>query len=389
MDGDEDSGNGLRTGRGLERFATTLVGLVLGQVVGNNSVTIAKAFVIWRDQPYTREWVANVSLQVIFVLATLGASFGAFAVRRKWASFEQVVTSVAIAVVVALFAIVDHSLPTVKGDEQLPFEETAYYLGWVVALWFVPFVALPSPDGSFSGWLRRGGGLLIVSATMTLACFVEGAVLELAGRRILEAGRWLEGGSYLNDPLRFWMARPVTVNAICGTFIVVTFSGIWWRGLWRTVPFAHIWTVIVSTFSIAYTGLYGWFFYAPGKSGAPWQFFLAFGALPATVTLTVLVAYGLTRRDNMKIPVGWPVSKWFWWLLPAGLGINFGLSALFGFAPLAKLDGAAANQVIVLVVAHGINGFLLGLTLRLMVWVCWLIPDGRRSVVTRGALLRH
>ena len=356
-----------------------------GSLRGNNSVTIAKMVVFLRDKSYTREMVAEVSLHVIFILATVGACFGAFAARRKWASFEQVVMSVSIAAIVALFAIVDHSLPIVNGDEVLPFGETMYYLGWVVGLWFVPFVLLPSPDGSFSGWIRRGGGLLVVGAAMAVACFVVGAGLQIAMRSILNTSGWLDGNSYLNDTLAFWMARPITVNAICGAYVVVAFSGIWWRGLWRSAASARIWTAGMSAFAIIYTGVYGWFFYAYDKSAAPWQFFLAFGALPAVVMLTVLIAYGLTRRDSTDVPVGWPVSTWFWWLLPMGFAIGFALSALLGFAPLAQCDGATDKQLIVLVVAHAINGVVLGLTLRLMACAFWLIPDVPRPVVTRGA----
>ena len=382
MDDGADTENSVGTGRA--RFTATLVGLFFGQLVGSNSITIAKVWVIWRCQPYTREWVAEVSLQVIFVLATLGVCLGAFAVRRKWANFEQIVTSVSIAIIVALFAIVDHSLPIVKEGGQLPFWETAYYLGWVVGLWFLPFFLLPSLDSSFSGWIRRGGGLLVVSTAMTLACFLVGAFLEHLTRQILENSGWYDGNSYLNDPLRFWMARPITVNSVCGSYVTVAFVGIWWSGLWRTISSARIWNAAISTFAIIYTGVYGWFFYAQDKTGAPWQFFLAFAAMPAGVTLTVLVAYGLTRRRDLDVSVGWPVLTWFWWLLPPGFAITFGLNALIGFAPLAQLDGAATNQLVVLVVMHSINGIFLGLTLQLMSYITRLIANTLPPVVSRG-----
>ena len=202
---------------------------------------------------------------------------------------------------------------------------------------------------------------------------------------ILEHYGWLHGGSYLNDPQSFWMARPITINAIAAAYVVVAFSGIWWSSLWRSAAYVRIWAGVMSAFAIIYSGIYGWFFYAPEKSVVPWQGFLAFGTLPAAVALTVIAAYRLTRRNRTDLAVGWPVSTWFWWLLPTGLAMSFALSALLVFVPLAQSKCATCNQMMVLVVAHGINGFVLGLTLRLMTWAFRLIPDANRPVVAGRA----
>lgn len=79
--------------------------------------------------------MAESSLHAIYIIASVGACFGAWAVKRGWANFEQVVTSVAIAAVVAGFSIVDHSLPPVNQTETLlPFGETSYYLGCFIGL---------------------------------------------------------------------------------------------------------------------------------------------------------------------------------------------------------------------------------------------------------------
>ncbi len=346
---------------GLQRFAAALVGLILGQVTGDKSITIAKAVLyLWNDgKSYERETVAEASLAVLFIFACVGIIFGAFATRRKWASFEQVVMSMVVVVIVAFFTIVDHSLPNAVGDSRLPFWETMYYLGWVITLWFLPVILLPNPDATFPGWVRRGGVVLAVSATMAGACWAVGGILELAA------------GYIFNVSLSFWMARPVTINAICGAFVAVTFVGIWWRGLWWSAISPFIWLIGMTILVIAYTGVYGWFFYAPGKVAPPWQFFLTFSAFPTVVAATVLVAYKLTRRrDNVGFSVGWPVSRWFWRLLPVGFAFGFALIAWLGFASLAQHD-----ETINLVIAHSLNGILLGLSLRVMELALRLIPE--------------
>ena len=223
---------------------------------------------------------------------------------------------------------------------------------------------------------------------MGIAGLVVGALLEGIVSLVLDTYTWLDGGSYLNDSQRFWMARPITVNVICCGYVVIAFSGIWWRGLWRSAIFARIWIGGMCMFATIYTGLYGWFFFAQGKSAAPWQFFLAFGTLPVATTLTIMTAYKLTGNKRTDVPVGWPVSAWFWWLLPLGLAGSFALIALLGFGPLAQCDGATDRQLNALIVVHGINGVVLGLTLRLTTWTFRLIPDVQRPVVGNAARQR-
>ena len=342
------------------------MGLVLGQLAGSNSVTIAKVILFWNNGRYTRDGVAEASLHVIFFLASAGACLGAVAAMRGWIKFEQILTSTAIAGIVALLTIVDYSLPLPEGDVQLPFWEMLYYLGWIIGLWFAPLFVLPGHDGDFLVRVRRGCALLVVAAGMSMAGVVVGGSLELAAERVPDIRRWLEGPSYLSDPQRFWMARPVTVNAICGAYVGVAFASVWWRGLWRSNVSAWMWTTGMSVFAIVYTGIYGAAFYAEGKSGAPWRFFLGFGALPASVALTVVVTYKLTHLKNARDAVGWPVSIWFWRTLPVGLAVIFAVTALHGLAPLADYDGAEDTQRRVLVVAHAVNGVVMGLTLRLL-----------------------
>ena len=378
--GDSTAGGG-GWDAGRQRFAAAIVGLVLGQLVGNNSFTIAKVLVYLRDQPYTRLRIAEVSLEVAFVLAGVGACFGAFATRRGWASFEQVATSVFVAAVVVFFTIVDYSLPVVYGDEGLRFGEVVYYLGWIVGLWLAPFFLLPSPDGTFAGCVRRGGGVLVVATAMGVAGLVVGGLVEGVASLVLESYGWLGGGSFLNDSQRFWMARPITIDAICSTYIAVAFAGFWWRGLWRSVHSASLWLAGMSGFAVLYAGVYGWFFYADEETAATWRFVLAFGTLPAAAALNVLAAYRLTRRKQTEVMIGWPVSGRFWSLIPVGLAFSFGAIALLGLGPIARYEGAVDQEIVVLVVAHAGNGVALGLTLRIMTRAFKLIPEGEGAVV--------
>ena len=106
-----------------------------------------------------------------------------------------------------------------------------------------------------------------------------------------------------------------------------------------------------------------------------WGFFFAFGTLPAAAAVAVLFAYVMTRQDDVEVPIGWPVSTGFWWWLPIGLAISFAISAFFGLASVA--EEITPKQCLVLVVAHGINGIVLGLSLRLMVLAFRLIPHGQ------------
>ena len=391
-DSTDDGNKVISSSTALQQFAAALVGLVLGQIVGDKSVTVAKLFLFFWSGPTYPQWhVTQASLLVILVVACAGVTFGAFAAKRGWADHEQVVLSMVAAVIVALFTIIDQSLPNPTDSSSLPTKETLYYVGWVVGLWLVPVILLPNPNGQLSEKIRRGGGLMGVVSVMAVACWIGGALLIEVARYIVSHSAVSEvmadAGANLDDPRKFWLASPSAVNPICSVLFVVSFLPIWWRDLWRHTRIGKVcaWVGSFSAFGFIYSGLFGGVFYAARGWAADlvargladtWQFFFIFGAFPAVVIVTVLLSFILTRRDDMSTAAGWPVSSRFWLLLPLGFALGFAAVSLLGLAPLARLDGVSWSQVAVLTTAHAINGTLLGLTLRVLGLAVQLISRG-------------
>ena len=344
------------------------MGLVLGQLAGSNSVTFARAWWFLYDQTrYTSDRVAESSLHVIFIVGSVGACFGGWAVRRGWASFEQVVTSVAIATVVASLSIVDHSLPPVdQADALLSFGETSYYLGWILGLWFLPFALLLRRNPTDAGWFHRVGGFFCVTVAMGTAGLLVGLLVETLAILSNEAtARWLDG-PYIEDVQQFWVARPVTINTIGGSYVVVAFASLWWRGAWLTTAGAYRWTVCTVALSGAYASVFGGF-YCAEESVASLRCALAFGALPLVTGAGILLSYWLTRRNQETAAIGWPVSRRFWWWLPVSLAIGYGGIAMLGFVPVAELQkglGSSNAPAWVVVVWHTLNGMCFGMVLR-------------------------
>ena len=366
----------MTTDKGLQRFTAALVGLVLGQLADSHSVTLARVWWLLYDRErYTSEWVAESSLHAIYIIVSVIACCGAWAVKRGWANFEQVVTSVAVAVAVAGLRIVDHSLPPVEqSDTPLPFGETSYYLGWILGLWFVPFVLLPRWSSGDAGWFHRGGGLLCVTVAMGIAGLLVGLIVETLATVANDAARWL-GQPYIGDVQRFWVARPVTINTISGSFVVVAFASIWWRGVWPTRAGAHMWTLCTVVLSAAYASVYGGLYCSTEESSASVRCALAFGALPLVTGAGVLVSYGLARREEEVASIGWPVSGLFWWLLPVSLAIGYGGIAILGLAHVAEYREGSAAPAWVLVLGHAFNGACFGMALGAMRLAFGLMPD--------------
>ena len=371
---DQNVGNGSSADTGHQKLMVVLASLLVAQVVASNHTSIAKVILFLTGQSLTCGTVAAMSLNVIYFFACVSICLGAFAAKRRWVSFEQVVFSLIMAVFVASLVVVDQKLQVENGNGQFRFTEKLYYLGWIIGLWVSPFFLLLRPDGVSQKRIRSVGGLLYVSVGMCLAGFVAGFLVEGMAHLMDKIYPPL-----MEDSQAFWIARPIAINAIGCAFAVVAFSGIWWRGFWRSATYSRIWSAGMIAFATIYSGIYGSNFDAKYYSADSWQPFLSFAALPASVALVVLTAYRLTRQECTDIAIGWPVSKWFWWLLPTGFAVALALIACFGLAPL----GDKREWDIVLVVAHGINGVFLGLTFRLMPCIFKLIPDGQRMVVPR------
>ena len=369
---------------GTRQFAAGVVGFMFAQFVGSSAGTIAEAFLVVNNAIFgdgglpEEAQVAEAAFHVIYVAAGLGVCLGAVAVTRTWVNLEQVLIFVATAGIVALLAIVEYNLPSSSAEQRLSVGKSFYYLGWVAGLWFGPFLLLTAWTRDSANGLRMAGGLLIVTAAMAMVGLLAGICVEVLIKVIDQVDGRYHGWLGIHDNQRFWVARPVTMNTLGAAYVAVTFSTIWWPGLWRDLRMERLWPGCVSVATIAYGGLFGAVFYENGAWVSPVGGFFAFGALPGVVGLTVFVAYRLARQGVGGNGVRWPVSGLFWRLLPAGFALGLGAVALLGLAPLGRQPVADA-PVVVLVVCHGLNGVFLGAALWTMPYAFGLMPDVERS----------
>ncbi len=363
------------------RFAALVAAFTVMQLV-SRAETIAAGLLTLRsflfgdgDAPDVGR-VAEAAFHVRYVVTGVGLILGAVAANRRWVEVEDVLMGTAGAGIVTLVAFVGYNLPGAE-EKRLSVGESFYYLGWIAGLWFTPFCLLSVGTGDSSNSLRRAGRLLMVTVAMAMAGLVSGMCVEV----LVKVVDWVAGGPsgwlQMRDNQRFWVARPITTNTIAVAYVAVAFSPLWWPALWRGRRMARWWLGCVSAGTIAYSGLFGAVFYENGAEVAPVSGFLAFGALPAVVGLVVFVAYRLTRRQVVTDSVGWPVSPWFWRLLPTGFAVGLSVVALWGLAPLGRQSPPDAATYIV-VAGHLLNGLLLAVALRALPWACELTSDVAR-----------
>lgn len=204
------------------------------------------------------------------------------------------------------------------------------------------------------------GGLLIGA--------VLDGILRVVGSVVLPGDEF-----FWDDATRFWIAAPPGVNAICGAYVPVAFAGLWWRELGWSKRDTWSWGLRFTLVAAFWSGLFGFYFYE--SSASPWRSAVGFGALPLAVSCAVSLTYGLTRRDDSAPPVGWAVSERFRPLLGMVLATTFALTALVGLAPL---NGDEGMRRVVLVAAHGLNGFAMGAALGAVSHLFKLVPASRR-----------
>ena len=327
-------------GAGPRRFAAAVAALLVMQLV-DGAETIAaglfavRSFLFGDGDAPDEGLVAEAAFHVRYVVIGVGLCLGAVAARRRWVEVENVLTGAATAGFVTLVAFVGYNLPGAE-EQRVGVGESFYYLGWIAGLWFAPFCLLSVGTGDSLNGLRRAGGLLMVTVAMAMVGLLAGMCVEV----LVKVADWMDGGPsgwlQMRDNQRFWVARPVTTNTIGAAYLAVAFSPLWWPRLWRGRRMARWWLGIVSVGTIAYSGLFGAMFYENGGEVSQAGGFLAFGALPAVAGLTVFVAYRLTRGEVGGDAIGWPVSAWFWRLLPAGFAVGLGAVALWGLAPLGR-----------------------------------------------------
>ena len=345
------------------RFFAAFVGLLLGDIATNKSVTIAKGILYLKCSHcrYDMAKAADLALTVVATLIFLGLIFGAFAAKRKWVSYEQVALSLIAALGIAFFTILDHSLPGPDGSQPLSLTNKLYYLGWAFVLWIVPFILLHLRDKrtrQYTETIRRGITLSAMSAAMALVCGITGSIL-MALMTIAQMEH------------KEWIVRPTTINTILAAYIVVAFASVWWPGFWNSGRFAKcLWTIGFVTFAFLYAGYFGFEFYANQNGVSQWESFLVFGAYPVVVATTVVLIFSLTHRSGRGRLAPCSASSTFWWLLPPTLALGFAIIAWLGF-PHPK----SPPQHSQLIVAHAVNGLVLGLSLRFFQPALrWVIP---------------
>lgn len=353
----------------LGRYTATLVGLVVGQVAGSGSVTVAKVILFYRDGTYSREGLAEASLHVLVVLACLGGCWGAAAAFRGWTGFEQILTSALLGAVVAFLAIVDYSLPSSSGDGQLSFSRMVYYFVGITALWFLPYRLLPTKRGRFSNRVPHAGELLVLGTLMGVVGFLTGLLIQEGGHYVLPV-------SVLGDP---WFAKPAALNGLLALYVGVAFIDLWWPERWRSRTLAWLWTAGVTSFVAVLAGIYGVSFYNASECPAVWRRFLAFGTLPAAAALGVTASHAVRCAIQGSLVSGWLKPGWFWALPPLGLAGSVGLAGWYGFTILGRKTSSGLGEMSALL-AYSVNGCVLGLMLCLVPRVFGLIRprrDGR------------
>ena len=337
---------------------------ILAGLGGNYAVTVAR-FLLSMVKP---DWVdeerrvIEASLIVVLVATALCVTVAAHAIRRRWVHGETFVVAALVGVVAAFFAVIDLSVSVGPG-------QPLYFFGWIIGLWFLPGLILPNPDGTLGGRIGRAFGLLAVTAPMTVIGLVTGFIME---RGVNAFGKWMlpSQGLYWDAVDRFWIAKPIGINAVGCAVVAVACANMWWPGLRWSRGRAGMWTVAVTAAAAVYAGLWGPYLY--GQSEARWWVeFVGFGVLPVVGVVAVCLAYAATRRVG-DVAVGWAVSKHFWWLLPTALMCAFALNAAFG---LARIEKDVGMRLVVLIVAHGFNGAAIGGSLAATVCVLRLIPD--------------
>jgi putative Mn2+ efflux pump MntP len=367
----------LGSNAGFRQLVAALVGAILGQLTGDKSFTMARIVLSFGEEGAGRGRVAEIALIVIFVAAGLVAFVGALTVKRKWARVEEVMLSVfltiAVAVVVAIFTVFEYSLPPTPSTTNLRPGQPSYFLLWVILLWFGSLVVLPNSGRTFSKLLQKGYGVLAIAAPMAILGLLSGFVIDQLVRNIGCIA--LSGGeSYWENDTAFWVAKPIGINTICGSYIPVTFASLWWRGLgWSKT---RAWTCMLGMTTVAavYAGVFGVYFY--DEHAAAWERFLGFSALPVVGSCAVLFSYLAARQQEKTTPpVGWTVSRRFWFLLPFAFAVAYALAAAIGLAPLDGEGGL--KRLAVLTLAHGLNGAIIGMSLMATAWLFRRMPESQ------------
>ncbi len=154
----------------------------------------------------------------------------------------------------------------------------------------------------------------------------------------------------------FWVAHPIGINAIAAAYLPVPFAPLWWPELDWSRRRVWGWTTAATLLAAIYAGLFGLFFH---KSCDPlWQKAVAFALLPVAASCSVYATYALTHRRDHSSHSRYTTPRRFCLLLPPVLATFSALTALTALAPLSEADGAPR---LLFVMAHALNGLVVGM----------------------------
>ena len=376
-----------------EPLTTTVLSVLIGSIAAERFPVVAKVFLyFWKSHfsatggVATQADIAEASLVVVFVFSFVGIGLGAILARRGWVTDKQVMLSVFTMIVVALFAILDHSIPDPSDGTTMSFGRTVYSLGWPTALYLLaPLLLLRRRDNSTMSAIIR---LIAVSALMAVFCWVSGTIIIRGAAAIHDLFRIMNTAeARLSDRHNFWILSPSSASPIAGACVVIVYAPLWWSQLWAEKGnfYRGIWIVICSLFVVSYAGLYGAIFYddewfttlVESRLASTSQLFFAFGAYAlAALTAVLLSAFcAMTRSAPVTDDTCWSANNAFWLCLPVFFGIGFAVTILLFIVPLLRLAGVTLAQMAFFVIAHFVHGIVLGFTMRLFTRVTkWIRP---------------
>ena len=365
-----------------KRFSAAVVGLALGYIIGEHSGTVAKLVLYLSHNGSYESWrVAETSLVILIVSMGLAMYLGRRASERGLARDEDIILTLVSGLIVALFAIINNSLPEPTVSSVSPLSTGLYLIGWAIGLWLMPMFFIPNPEKSYELWLQRGLRLAALTVTISVVFLISGlAVAEIfqshLPERLENMFRSDSACIPCRDPLDFWLIRPSIIHPILAPLLLVVLVPFWWEELWArkesSLP-RYWWLCISLMVATTYAGLIGSPTYFIDESWtrdliddssiAILRFALVIGAFPIVGFTVVLFSYLAAKHVRSK------TSGLFWWLLCPGFSFGFAIIAVVGIAPIYRLAEASAEQLTMLYIGYGISGAVFGALLPVFKWL--------------------
>ena len=370
------------------RFSAAAVGLALGYIIGEHSETVAKLVLYLPHKGNYESWrVAETSLVILILSMGLAMYLGLRASKRDLVRDEDIILTLVTGLIVALFAIVNNSLPEPIESSGSPLSTGLYLIGWAIGLWLMPMFFIPNPERSYELWLQRGLRLAAITVTTSVVFLVFGlAVAEVFQSYLPDRMKNMilsqSGCISCGDLLDFWLIRPPIIYPILSTLLLVIFVPFWWKELWteKKASSARYWWLYVSlTVVSVYAGLIGSMTYFideswagnlfANSSFAMLHFALLIGGFPIVGFAVVLVSYLADKRIHGE------ETHLFWLLLFPGFALGFTIIAALGIAPIYRLAEASSDQLTMLFIAYAISGAVFGALLPVFAWLRTRLVD--------------